>query len=255
MTWRWTMMVGGVALGVAAAALADESWWAALGPRAEAEHTSAQRASPFANPSAASTTPPANEATGAKTPIAPPSTSTQSLVKQPTSTLPLAPSHAARVQRKAASQSLDWDALTNTGASLGIVLAVLTAMVWVLRRTGPKSASPLPKEVFEVLGRAPLASRQQAHLVRCGRKLLLVAMTPGGAETLTEITDPEEVDHLAGLCQASRDGSSTGAFQSVLAQFERDPRAAVELSATDQHELQRQEHRRHGANRPEVRRA
>ena len=50
-------------------------------------------------------------------------------------------------------------------------------------------------------GRAPLAGRQHVHLLRCGSKLLLVSVTPGGAETLTEVTDPAEVDRLAGLCR------------------------------------------------------
>jgi len=83
-----------------------------------------------------------------------------------------------------------------------------------------------------VLGRAPLAARQQVHLLRCGRKLLLVSVTPAGAETLTEITEPEEVDRLAGLCRAAQPGSSTATFRRLLDQFTREteppeaPRAA-----------------------------
>ena len=55
----------------------------------------------------------------------------------------------------------------------------------------PPARSLLPKEAVELLGRAPLAGRQQMQLVRVGNKLLLVALSPAGAETLTEITEPD----------------------------------------------------------------
>jgi flagellar motor switch/type III secretory pathway protein FliN/flagellar biogenesis protein FliO len=87
--------------------------------------------------------------------------------------------------------------------SLAIVLGVFFLLAWVLRRTSPSAAGVLPSEVFEVLGRAPLGQRQQVRLLRCGNKLLLVS---GGApgcntKTLTEITDPLEVNRLASLCR------------------------------------------------------
>ncbi len=109
--------------------------------------------------------------------------------------------------------------MVTVGASLAVVLGLLLAVAWLLRRAAPKSLAPLPQEVVEVLGRAPLAGRQQLHLLRCGSKLLLVSVTPAGAETLTEITDPAEVDRLAGLCQQARPGSTTEAFRQVFEQF------------------------------------
>ena len=75
---------------------------------------------------------------------------------------------------------------------------------------GAKSATLLPTEVVEVLGRAPLAGRQQMHLLRCGNKLLLVSVTPTGAETLTEVTDPVEVDRLSGLCRQAASAECHG---------------------------------------------
>jgi hypothetical protein len=57
------------------------------------------------------------------------------------------------------------------------------------------------------------------HLVRCGHKLLLVAISTAGADTLTEITDPVEVDRLCGLCRQSHPQSATTAFRNVLNQF------------------------------------
>jgi len=109
--------------------------------------------------------------------------------------------------------------LVTVGGSLAVVLGLFLMVAWLMRRAAPKSLTPLPSEVVEVLGRAPLAGRQQLHLLRCGRKLLLVSVTPAGAETLTEISEPEEVDRLAGLCQQARPGSATQAFRQVFEQF------------------------------------
>jgi len=103
--------------------------------------------------------------------------------------------------------------------SLALVLGLFFLAAWAMKRNLPKGSTLLPREAVEVLGRAPLASRQFVHLVRCGNKILLVCVTPTGAETLTEITDPIEVDRLAGLCLQSHPNSSTSAFRQVFEQF------------------------------------
>ena len=102
---------------------------------------------------------------------------------------------------------------------LAVVVGLFFLVAWALRRAAPRMAGALPGEVFEVLGRAPLSGRQQVHLLRCGSKLLLVSVTPAGAETLTEITDANEVDRLAGLCEQARPGSATETFRQVLEQL------------------------------------
>jgi flagellar biogenesis protein FliO len=102
--------------------------------------------------------------------------------------------------------------------SLGVVIALFLAAAWALRRTTGAHVATLPKDVVEVLGRVPLGGRQQVHLLRVGRKLILVAVSQAGMETLTEITDAMEVDRLAGLCQQTRPDSATTVFRNVLAQ-------------------------------------
>lgn len=104
-------------------------------------------------------------------------------------------------------------------SSLAVVLGLFFMTAWVMRRTGSGGQTSLPSDVFEMLGRAPLSSRQQVHLMRCGSKLLLVSVTADGAETLTEIDDPDEVTRLAGLCKANQSGSASAAFRQVLHQF------------------------------------
>jgi hypothetical protein len=52
---------------------------------------------------------------------------------------------------------------------------------------------------------------------------VLVSISPSGAETLTEVTDPAEVDRLAGLCQQANPHSTTKAFEQVFRQLAREP--------------------------------
>jgi flagellar biogenesis protein FliO len=103
--------------------------------------------------------------------------------------------------------------------SLALVLGLFFLVAWTMRRAAPGGVVQLPREVVDVLGRAVLANRAQVHLIRCGNKLLLVSVSPTGIETLTEITDPDEVNRLAGLCRQAQPGSATAAFRHVLQQF------------------------------------
>jgi flagellar biogenesis protein FliO len=121
--------------------------------------------------------------------------------------------------------------VVTVAGSLAVVLGVFFLIAWAVRSAAPRGLTLLPSEVVEVLGRAPLAGRQQLHLLRCGKKLILVSVTPAGAETLTEISDPEEVDRLAGLCQQARPNSATAAFRQVLRQLAGQNKTANVLGA------------------------
>jgi flagellar biogenesis protein FliO len=117
-------------------------------------------------------------------------------------------------------------ALTTVGGSLAVVLGLFLVIAWCARRFTPAGAAILPKEAVELLGRTSLAARQQAHLVRVGNKLLLVAISPVGAETLTEITEPAEVEHLTALCRRGKPSSSTLAFRQALTELAKEPAPA-----------------------------
>jgi hypothetical protein len=55
-------------------------------------------------------------------------------------------------------------------------------------------------------------------------------------ETLTEITDPLEVDRLAGLCQQTRPDSATTMFRQVFEQLAETPRPPARRSARRIHD-------------------
>jgi flagellar biogenesis protein FliO len=128
-------------------------------------------------------------------------------------------------------------AAVSVAGSLALVLGLFLLVAWAMRRAAPRGSALLPSDVFEVLGRAPLAGRQQAHLLRCGRKLLLVSITPAGAETLTEVTEPAEVERLAGLCRQAQ--SPGAAFRQIFQQWAAPARlspAVREAEAEAEHE-------------------
>lgn len=112
-------------------------------------------------------------------------------------------------------------------ASLAIVLGLFFLAAWVLRRATPGQSPLLPVEAFEVLGRAPLVHRQHVTLIRLGAKLVLICITPHGVETLAEVTDPMEVDRLAGICREAHPQSSSNMFRQMLQQFTSQHEAAA----------------------------
>ncbi|MEO1497226.1 MAG: flagellar biosynthetic protein FliO [Planctomycetota bacterium] len=110
------------------------------------------------------------------------------------------------------------ESLVTTGSGLALVVGLLMLTAWTLRKAQPRSARPLPKEVAEVLGRAPLGGRAQAQLLRLGNKLVLVSVAPDHAETLCEITDESEVARLRAICDQPS-GGSAAAFEDLFGQM------------------------------------
>jgi flagellar biogenesis protein FliO len=110
--------------------------------------------------------------------------------------------------------------------ALAIVVGLFLLFAWLLRRGGRNVTGTLPADVVCVLGRVPLAARQFADLLHVGNKLVLVASSPAGPATLTEVTEPAEVDRLVGLCRQADPHSTTKAFEQVFRQLARDPAPA-----------------------------
>jgi flagellar biogenesis protein FliO len=174
-----------------------------------------QRADYTPTVSPPATTP--NEPTGRK--LAPPSHREDSLTGQRDG--------APIAGRRAMDFSIPTHSLFTIATSLTVVIGAFLLFTWALRRgsKGRGRISQLPDEAVSVLGRVPIAARQFAELLRVGNKLVLVALTPNGPTTLTEVTDAVEVDRIVGMCQQFNPHSSTKAFQQVFEQFTSEPAA------------------------------
>ncbi len=141
----------------------------------------------------------------------------------PSRKLPPRSSASAAGKKGAPMPSSTNKALTTVVSGLAIVIGLFLVFVWLTKRTTPKSMLSLPGEVVEVLGRAPLNSKQQMQLVRLGNRLLLLAMSTDSAETLAEISDPDEVERLTAICKQNAPGSVTDTFRQVLAELGNTP--------------------------------
>ena len=109
-------------------------------------------------------------------------------------------------------------AMTTILSALAIVLGAFFLVVWLTRSTNQRRWSPLPKEAVQLLGRAPLAGRQWMQLIRVGNKLVMVSVNGNQVDTITEITDPEEVEQIVALCHRNRSSNIRQTFQQVLDQ-------------------------------------
>ncbi len=115
------------------------------------------------------------------------------------------------------------ESLTTAGAGLAIVVGLFLMCAWLMRRSGPKPSSPLPKEAVALLGRVPLAANHFAHLLQLGNKLVLVSVGPDSVTSLAEVTDPNEVNRLLGLCTRNHKHSTTAEFHQVLEELASEP--------------------------------
>lgn len=123
------------------------------------------------------------------------------------------------------------------GGSLAIVLGGYLALVWILRKINPASNQGIPTEVLEVIGNAPLDSRQNLQLVRLGSKLLLMIHGPDGTQPIGEVTDPAEVEHLVALCNGRGQTANQAVNRSISRHQSNPASGSLNLSANQQNNL------------------
>ena len=105
--------------------------------------------------------------------------------------------------------------------ALTLVLGLIFALRWVLRRTGHPGFIPGTTSAVQVLTRSPLSPRQQVLLVRVGRRLLVVADCNGQLNALSEITDADEVAALVGQLRDEKLTSASKSFGNLLGMWRR----------------------------------
>ncbi len=127
--------------------------------------------------------------------------------REPAGGLPLPP--RANV-REAATEARTHS--TSNSASVWTTVIALGSIVGVLTLIGrwikPYVGAPrgLPLEALELLGRRQIEPKVAVHLVRCGGRVLVLGVSSDGVRTLSEITDPQEVERLTETCLNQREG-------------------------------------------------
>jgi flagellar biogenesis protein FliO len=108
---------------------------------------------------------------------------------------------------------------------LAVMIVSLIAIARLWKKHGPMASGALPPEAVEFLGRKMIDQRNMIHLVRVGSKIVVLGTSSQGVSTLTEITDPVEVDMLAGLCQKRPGETKSQSFRTL---FNKQPRGNPE---------------------------
>lgn len=116
-----------------------------------------------------------------------------------------------------------------SGGSFWKTLSILAGLVTVifiggklLRKHAPHLGGGIPAEALEVLGKRSIDRGQVIYLVRLGSRVLVIGSASGGLQTLAEVSDPLEIDYLAGLCKPrGPQPGGPGVAQGFLALFNR----------------------------------
>ena len=108
---------------------------------------------------------------------------------------------SARKQASESSVPISGDGLRDAlkvGGGLAVVLVLLLGLRWLVRRNGTGTGRTLaggrsPSGVANILARYPIARGQQVLLLGVGQRIIVVHQSAGTLQTLSEITDPDEV--------------------------------------------------------------
>lgn len=103
-----------------------------------------------------------------------------------------------------------------TLGALALVVALILAMRWLLRRSSSVRASSRMPQAIEVMAKTAVSPKHTVMLVRVGRRVLVVAAGADGMNTLAEIQDPEQVSELLGDVQRGKANSLSGSFAKAL---------------------------------------
>lgn len=119
--------------------------------------------------------------------------------------------------RKGTRQLTPVDSLWTTFGALLVLIAIILVAARIWKQHLPKVGGMLSGDVIQMLGRRPIDQKRQLQMIRIGSRILVVGTWAEGMVTLAEITDPSEVDCLAGLCRESGgDASGTSPFANLF---------------------------------------
>lgn len=115
------------------------------------------------------------------------------------------------------------------------VLAVMAVAAWLAKRWLPRGSPLSTRGTIHVLARHHLSSKQSLCLVRLGRKVVFIGVTPDRITPLTEFTTAEEAAEITAAARQVSPGSFSSVFKRLADRASQPPEqneeAANDLAA------------------------
>jgi flagellar biogenesis protein FliO len=128
---------------------------------------------------------------------------------------------AAESDQAPRSQPSTGSWVLKTMGALGLVIALILLLRLILQRMNRYTPSGTDGLV-ELLGRSAIGPKTSIMFLRIDRRIVVVAQTPAGMNTLTEINDEEQIAALMARFEAAKPQSLSVGFKSLLSRFDRD---------------------------------
>lgn len=113
------------------------------------------------------------------------------------------------------------------------VLVLIAGLAVILKKFLPGRQLFAGTNVLRIVARTSVSSKQQIMLVKLGRKLVLVGVSPDRMSALCTVDDPDQVALLLGEAASGRTGSMAGAFEASMRE-EAEDYAATAAAAEDE---------------------
>lgn len=97
-----------------------------------------------------------------------------------------------------------------------LVVAAIYGGARLIKRYVPAARNMFGAGTLKVVGRTFLSPKQSILLVRVGRRMLVVGVTPASMSALAEISDPEELEYINNEMAGSGKGRDGGEFKQNL---------------------------------------
>lgn len=106
-----------------------------------------------------------------------------------------------------------WDSLP-----LLVVLILIGGVALVVKRSMPARRMLGGGGVLSVLARLPVSTKQSLILVKMGRQLVLLGVSPDNISSLSVVSDPEQVAAMVGEVASSKKDSMSRAFSQAFSE-------------------------------------
>jgi flagellar biogenesis protein FliO len=106
--------------------------------------------------------------------------------------------------------------LPRVAGSLVIVIALIYATRWMLRKLAPATARSTASRAVQVLSRNVISSKQKVLILQVGRRLIVVGDNGQQLSTLCEITDSQESAALLAQLRRESDQPASKTFSALL---------------------------------------